>query len=117
MTTDDFFGSNCYELLKKVPDGKSGDEKVEAEEFNKKLKSITKKLVDLNNRYLLKRACAISNEIIEADRHNKYRFEKDILKLNNRNLMMELEKKFLKNTKISVIYLTNRMRKTKYSWL
>lgn len=92
-TTDDFFGDNCYALLKKGTEGKSGEEKEEAENFNKKLKCITRKLDDLNNRYLLKRACAISTETIIADKHHKYTFGKEVLRLNKRELILKLEEK------------------------
>lgn len=94
-TTDDFFGDNCYALLKKVSESKTGEEKTAAEEFNRNLKSITEKLDDLNNRYLLKRACAISNETIVADKHHRRTFEQEVLRLNNRGLHLELEEKIL----------------------
>lgn len=93
MTTDDFFGSNCYELLKKNPDGKSGEDLQEIEKYNEELKNIIKRLNDLNNRFLLKRACAISSETIEADERLKYTFEREVLKLNNRELLRDLEER------------------------
>lgn len=96
MTTDDFFGANCYELLKKIPDGEVEEEDREhIEKYNNELKSVTKRLNDLNNRCLLKRSCAISSETIIADKHNKYTFEREVLKLNNRDLLRNLEERVL----------------------
>lgn len=92
-TTDDFFGNNCYELLKKVVSNQNEDEKDAAEKFNSRLECITKKLDDLNNRYFLKRACAISNETVDGNKHDKYHFENEVLKLNNRDLMTKLQER------------------------
>lgn len=93
MTTDDFFGSHCYELLKKVPEGETEEEKRNSEIYNEKLKCITKRLDALNNRCLLKRACAISNETIIADKRSFYKFESEVLKLNHREILQHLEEK------------------------
>lgn len=93
MTTDDFFGANCYELLKKIPDGSPEEDREKIEKYNEELKSITKRLNALNNRCLLKRSCAISSETIIADKHHQYTFEREILKLSNRKLLQSLEEK------------------------
>ena len=92
-TTDDFFGDNCYRLLKKIPDEKNEKEMNKTEIFNRKLKDITRRLDELNNRNLLKRACAISNETIIGDKQNKYVFNREALRLNNRDLLSNLEQR------------------------
>lgn len=92
-TTDDFFGDNCYKLLEKKTEGLNDADKDEAIKFNDKLKRVTQKLDDLNHRYLLKRACAISNETIVADRHNKYIFEQRVLRLNDRKRLIKLQER------------------------
>ncbi len=91
MTTDDFFSVHCYELLKKVPEGESEEDKKNSEIYNSKLKSITNRLDELINRCLLKRSCAISNETIIADKRCWYKFESEVLKLNHREILQNLE--------------------------
>lgn len=92
-TTDDFFGDNCYRMLEKRADGENDAVKKEISQFNEKLKRVTQKLDDLNHRYLLKRACAISNETIVADRHHKYFFQQRVLRLNDRNRLISLQER------------------------
>lgn len=80
--TDDIFGSQCYKILCNSVNDADQD----------KLKAIISQLNDLNDRNIMKRACAISNENIIADKYKLYEFEKDFLKLNKPDKIRNIEK-------------------------
>lgn len=82
LATDDMFGNYCYDILQGYVNN------------TKQLQAVTDKLIKINSRCLLKRACSVDVEniwIINDDEKADYYFDRDVFMLSDTNAIKELE--------------------------